>query len=265
MRQLMHRRGFALITVLWLVALLGTLAAGLLQVVRREQRVTENRVALTRGRWAQDACLAILEARYAEHADVRAVDTIDLGRGTWCRVRVVDLASRVNINTAPRAILAAVLGSDSLADAVERWKNRWPDSTAFGSVAALRLVPGFEAVSESWLDSNFTVEGDGRLNPNLVPPRVLEALPGLDAEAVHAILIGPPVSGLDQLGGRISSASRRNLASAYQTLSAALTFQPAWLEARVEGGVRGMRATAEARVLLVPLESRLAMVARVPW
>jgi len=264
MRRPTARRGFALITVLWLVALLGTLAASLLQVVRREQRVTENRVALTRGRWAQDACLAILEARYAEHSDVRVVDTMKLGRGTWCRVRVVDLASRVNINTAPRAILAAALADDSLAGAVEGWRDRRPGGMAFRNIAALRLVPGFEATPESWLDSNFTVEGDGRLNPNLVPPRVLEALPGLDAEAVHAILLGPTVTGLDQLGGRISSASRRNLSSAYQTLSAALTFQPAWLEARVEGGVLGMRATAEERVLLVPLESRLAIVARVP-
>src|SRR5678816_727598 len=38
MRLLTARRGFALITVLWLVALLGTLAGGLLLVIRREQR-----------------------------------------------------------------------------------------------------------------------------------------------------------------------------------------------------------------------------------
>jgi type II secretory pathway component PulK len=116
------RRGFALLTVLWLVALLGGVTGGLLMLVRREQRSSANREAITRIRWADDACLAILQARYAKQPDVRVVDSIDLGRGVWCRVAVTDLAARVNLNTASGAMLRALLGSVSPAAAIMVWR-----------------------------------------------------------------------------------------------------------------------------------------------
>jgi type II secretory pathway component PulK len=57
------RRGFALLTVLWLVALLGGVTSGLLMLVRRQQRISANRGAIMRVQWAENACLAILQAR----------------------------------------------------------------------------------------------------------------------------------------------------------------------------------------------------------
>ncbi|HET7603433.1 MAG TPA: hypothetical protein VFK36_10490, partial [Gemmatimonadales bacterium] len=117
------RRGFALLTVLWLVALLGGVTSGILVLVRREERISANRGALMRVQWAESACLAILQARYSGYPDVRRVDSMDLGRGVWCRATVTDLAARVNLNLASGAILRAVLGSDSLAAAVMDWRD----------------------------------------------------------------------------------------------------------------------------------------------
>jgi hypothetical protein len=279
------RRGFALLTVLWLVALLGGVTGGLLMLVRREQRSSANREAITRIRWADDACLAILQARYAKQPDVRVVDAIDLERGVWCRVAVTDLAARVNLSTASGAMLRAVLGSDSLAAAIMDWRDAdsvpeaqgaarpWyaarqrdgPRNAPFRSVNEILLVRGFEAASIMWLDSVFTVEGDGRINPNLVSAAVLRGLPGLTAEAIQMLGMGPSVTGLDQIMSRVSSPSRQQLASSYRELSAQVTFQPAWLEARIDAGVEGAAVRAPERLLLVPLESRLAIISRQPW
>jgi general secretion pathway protein K len=279
------RHGFALLTVLWLIALLGGVTGGLLVLVRREQQLSANRGVITRIQWAENACLAILQARYAGHPDIRTVDSTDLGRGVWCHAAVTDLAARVNLNLASGAMLRAVLGSDSLAAAVLDWRDAdavadaqgaerpWyaarqrdgPRNAPFRSVRELLLVRGFETAPPMWLDSVFTVEGDGRINPNLVAPAVLRGLPGLDAEAIHMIAMGPSIAGLDQLMGRVSSASRRGMASAYRELSAQLAFQPAWLEARLDAGVEGSAVRAAERVLLVPLESRLAVISRQPW
>jgi hypothetical protein len=116
-----------------------------------------------------------------------------------------------------------------------------------------------------WLDSVFTVEGDGRINPNLVSAAVLRGLPGLTAEAIQMLGMGPSVTGLDQIMSRVSSPSRQQLASSYRELSAQVTFQPAWLEARIDAGVEGAAVRAPERLLLVPLESRLAIISRQPW
>lgn len=279
------RRGFALLTVLWLVALLGGVTSGVLLLVRREQRLSTNRGQITRIRWAQNACLAILQARFAEHPEVRVIDSTELGHGVWCRATVTDLAARVNLNLATGAILRAVLGSDSLVAAVMDWRDAdsvpeargaerpWyaarqrdgPRDGPFRSVRELRLVRGFEGASLTWLDSAFTVEGDGRINPNLVSPAILRAHPGFDTEAIHMVAMGPPITSLDQLMGRVSSASRRTVAAAYRELSAQLAFQPVWLEARLDAAVAGSEVRAPERVLLVPLESRLAVISRQPW
>jgi type II secretory pathway component PulK len=279
------RRGFALLTVLWLVALLGTVTGGLLIMVRREQRLAVNRITMTRARWAEDACLAILEARYVHQPGIREVDSTDLGAGSWCRATVVDLAARVNLNTADRMLLGAALGSDSLAEAVLDWRDGdsvpgvggaertgyaarqrdGPRNAPFRSVAELTLVRGFEQAPVARLESLFTVEGDGRINPFLVHPSILRGLPGLDAEAIHALTLGQPVGSLDELSARLSPASRGRISASYRQLTTLLTFQPSWLEVHLEAGVRDAPVRGSERVLLVPLEARLALVTRRAW
>ena len=283
-----ERGGFALITVLWLLALLGALTAGVLVAARREQRLGANRIALEREAWAMDGCLAILEARYLHDSAVRTVDSTDLGQGSWCRAVATDPGGKVNINLAPDELIAAALGSDTLAAAVLDWRDadtlprpggaerRWyaehgrehPRDGPFESVQELRRVRGLESAPIGLLDSRFTVDGDGRVNPWLLPDAVLRALPGFDAEAVMAIRgTGPaarPVTSLDQLIGVLPPSSRARVAAAYSQLSSMLVFQPAWLDIRLEAGAPRGSIVSRMRVLAVPLEGRLAIVAREP-
>ena len=127
---------------------------------------------------------------------------------------------------------------------------------------SLRSSPTFTAVALGVLALGI---GASTAIFSVVDAVVLRGLPGLDAEAIHMIAMGPPIAGLDQLMGRVSSASRRGLESSYRELSAQLAFQPAWLEARLDAGVEGSAAHAAERVLLVPLESRLAVISRQSW
>src|SRR5258705_10766181 len=100
----MTRKGFALLTVLWLITTLSAVVGVALATTRLGQRVTLNRIALTRGRWAAEACLAIVQARWAQHR-VTDTATIDLGRGMRCAWRIEDPTARVNVNTAEREVL----------------------------------------------------------------------------------------------------------------------------------------------------------------
>ena len=93
----MSRRGFALLTVLWLVAALGAVTAAALLAARLGADTTRNRIILARAEWAREACGEILLARYAKDPTVRLVDTVDLGRGTWCRVELEDIAARLRV------------------------------------------------------------------------------------------------------------------------------------------------------------------------
>ncbi len=56
-------RGLALLAVLWMIVLLTAIVAGGIHAVRMEGAAALNRVALERGRWAAEACLAAAVSR----------------------------------------------------------------------------------------------------------------------------------------------------------------------------------------------------------
>src|SRR5262245_66125679 len=110
----MTRRGFALLAVLWvLTALTAVTGAGLL-IARIGSETTRYRVLLARAEWAREACGDILQARFAANPAIRAVDTVDLGRNTWCLASISDPSAKLNINTAEREQLAQIFYSARL-------------------------------------------------------------------------------------------------------------------------------------------------------
>lgn len=113
-----RERGFALLAVLWLVTALAALALAGTAAARVAGAVTMNRVALTRARWAAEACLAT--ARAMLDSVVRANqplaafdgDTLYFATGARCWSRVVehDEDGRVNLNAASAPALATLPG-----------------------------------------------------------------------------------------------------------------------------------------------------------
>lgn len=283
------RRGFALFTVLWLIAALSAVTATALTTARLGRWATANRIALRRGRWAADGCLEIFQGRMTTSAQLPALDSVDLGNGTWCRLRLDDPESRLNLNTASDAAVATVLGSDTLAARVLDWRDSddvarpggaerdWyamngrqaPRNAPFASVGELRLVRGFDSTMVARATALVTVRGPGRINVNTASAPVLLTLPGFTPFVVDAVLehrsAGGRYGDLDALVYGVPLAARSDLLAHYAELRQAVVFAPELVVAHLEGHVPASSVVAEETVTLVPAGNRLAVVRREVW
>jgi hypothetical protein len=262
----MSNRGFALLAVLWLLVALTAVGGVSIAVTRLGAATTRNRILLARADWAREACGEILFARYAQHAGVRALDTIDLGRGTWCAARLEDPGAKVNINLVDRQQLLAALSGVSAPSSVTALTDSVIARRPFADVAELADLPGIDSVMLGRLASLLTVRGPARVDLNAAPPDVLTTVPGLTIEAIRVILgrraMGQPLTSADELAAPISPPARKVLYGQYQDFLRAAAFAPAQLVAMVTGGVHGTRLTARATLTVVPLPERLAVVRR---
>lgn len=279
----MNRRGVALLAVLWVITALASLAGVSMAVARIGARTSRNRLLLGRAGWAREACAEILLARYTTQAGVSALDTVDLGRGTWCRASVTDPAAALNVNLATPDALLQVLRRPALVDAVLDWRDEddlvrpdgaeaeWyrergrapPRNGPLADMAELGLVRGFDDSVLSRVEPLLTTRGDGRINPALAAADVIAGLPGVDAAAAFERPVGvnPPRT-LDDWLARVPASSRPAMLAQYRALLAATTFVPASLAITVEGGVRGTRIVASATLTVVPVAARLAVIRR---
>lgn len=282
----MTRRGFALLAVLWFVLVVGGLALATAAGARGGVTLADNRVTLTRGRWARNACLAILRARIDRDTVPARVGPIDLGGGQWCRAEVFRPASRLNVNLASEAALRTVIGNDTLADRVLDWRDaddvprllgaerewyqraqaRAPRNGPFADVGELRDVAGMERFSEDQLRALFTIRGDGRLDPNLAPPAVLATLPGLDASALAILALArarqQPIEGFDALLAQLPAASQASVRGQFRSLTTQVIWRPEELIVSIVGGVTGHRPVDSAVVTLRVMGRRSAVLTR---
>jgi type II secretory pathway component PulK len=283
----MNRGGFALLAALWLIVAITAVMAATLAGTRTGLTASQNRIALTRGGWAAEACGAILEARYSAHSNVRVIDTADLGEGLWCTGRLEEPADRVNLNVASSEQLRSLLESDSLSDALLDWRDpdtlaradgaeqRWylqhdrlpPRDGPLAAPAELRLIRGFDSITVAKLLPFITTYGDGRIDLSTAPVEVIVTLPGLGAEAWsvldHGRASGTPLDGLESLASALSPGGRALLLASQRELQQATTFAPALFEGTFAGGVRGLRIVGHRSALLVPVGTRLAILRRI--
>src|SRR5437773_5962055 len=194
----MSRRGFALLAVLWTLTAITMLTGAAMVVARLGSTTTRNRVLLTRAGWAREACTEILQARYAQDPFVRRLDSVDLGRNTWCSAALEDPSMKLNLNLSDRAALVTVLQSvvhpstraDSLVDALLDWRDPDAIPRLFGAESSgswngpladvweLHYVRGFTDSLVGSLARFLTTRGTGAINLNAAPPKILATLPG---------------------------------------------------------------------------------------
>ncbi len=249
--------GFALITVLWLITVLATLVGISISEVRLGNQVSTNRIALTRGHWAAEACFAIMQARWRQ-GKLSDTATIDLGRRTRCTWGFLDPTARINLNTADPEIIRAVDTSTRFVQTVLDARRARP----FESVDQLTDLPGFDsATSDLW-----TVDGPGSVNITAAPLPVLFALPGLSPEAVQRILyrrsVRRPYTSVDELAADLSPPGRAALLARYSDLARLVTFSTPQLVVTVTGWVESQPPRSTIEVVVVPLPERLAVVRR---
>jgi len=281
----MTQRGFALLAVLWTITAVSVLAGAVMTVARLGSTTTRNRVLLARAGWAREACVEILQSRYAQDVSVRRLDSVDLGRGTWCAASLEDPAIKVNLNLADRPALVTVLQAvvrksalvDSLVDALLDWRDPDREPRRFGDEPAaarngpladvweLAYVRGFTDSLVARLVPFLTTRGTGAINVNAAPPEVLATLPGMTGEAIRMVIMdrrATPLPNADVLAGLLSPSARRTLFASYSEFVRSAVFASPQLVGIVTGGVRGTPLVARVTLTIVPVAGRLAVIRR---
>ncbi len=281
----MTRHGFALLTVLWLIAGLGAITAASLAVARVGAGASRNRILLIRAAWARNACEEILLARYAERERVEPLDSTDLGGGVWCDAVVEEAGTRLDLNRAAPEALSKLLGSDSLADALLDWRDgddvprpqgaerewyagrgrRSPRNGPFADPAELRWVRGFDSATVRRLEPLLTTSGEIAVDLNAAPAAVIASLPGLDAQAVAMILARRAAArfpSTDALLAVLPQSSRTALLDRYQEFTGRAAYGAGRVVLRVRGAAGRPTLVAGERLTVVPVPGRLAVIRR---
>ena len=223
------RGGFALLSVLWLIAALAILTLTQVAPAIVARRAAENRTQVTRARWAAHGCLALLRSRVAAGARAPGTDSVAFSETVWCTVESLRPDERLNPNFTDSAGLVRALGDPVMTASILDWidpddqprdggaEASWyrtrqratPRNSSLADPAELALVRGFEHATIADLESWFTTRGDGSVSPMRAERWVLESVSGL------------PFGWMD----RLTSARFSSPASAEQ-LVAALGLQP---------------------------------------
>lgn len=261
-----RRRGFVLMSVLWVVVGVSLAATAALIAAREAVATSLNRQAMTESEWHAEECIE--RARALIGAALSASTPPIPGVATWsmldsaltlaggasgprCVARLEPVGVAVNVNDADydqiRRVLLAGGKEDSharaLVDAALDWRDADHETRPAGGerdwyVAAGKLQPRngpFASIDElrqvRGFDDvqNFTTE-TGRICLNHAPAPVLASLPGFGAEIVEHVVGrragGVRVVSLIALAGEVSSTARDSIIAHFPELSSRTTIEP---------------------------------------
>ena len=230
-RAFPQRRGFVMLTILWIITIAAIVTTGAALVGRHAVMEGAARVALERGRWEALGC----ERRVVAAIDVAlgSAPTLDDATKLWrilpsavlgsplvarCNVSLDAAGTRLDANDAPDEMIVNLLDAigleadaPQLAEALEDWidpdddvrpsgaERGWyetagrivPRNGPLADVREMRRIRGFDAIGG--LDSVFATER-GRVSLATAPVSVLMAVPGITRETAEQIVT------LQQLG-----------------------------------------------------------------
>ena len=207
-------QGIALVSVLWVVALLAIVATGLTTSVRSESRIVGNTMELLQAQYAVEGGVELAAMNLMYPQTVRwpadgSVRELYIG-AIRVRIATTDITGRIDINYAPAELLRGLLLQtsiedeqvDMLVDAILDWRDsddfrhlsgaedsdyrlaRLPYGAKdgpFDSVDELRLVLGMTEEIYSSIESSLTIySGQVGVNPLHASSQVSAALSGLD-------------------------------------------------------------------------------------
>lgn len=287
----MTRRGFALIAVVWVIAIVSVLALGATLSARETVAAVRNRTALTRAAWLGEGCVALSRALVdSVLVDATAWSRLDQlrlpGRVRACDVTLEPAGMRLDVNGADEETLRRLIGSDSLAQAVLDWRDaddvprplgaerEWyvamggfpPRNGPLADLAELRRVRGFASLAG--FDTLLAFQ-PGRIALNHASAAVLAALPGFTPELVGRVVErrarGERLPSLAALAEGLSPMARDSLLTRRGDLVAAATVEPdAWvLTVIAPAGGSSLVAAIELRLAFGG--NRAAVVRRREW
>lgn len=200
--QRQHPHGLALVAVLWLIAALSIIVAGLLQSVRTEARLGAQWQADAQAGAAAEAVMQL--ALQSLVAAGKPIDHLTTGQFTWqdqaIAVQAMPLNGYIDLNAAPPELLAQMFQTaagvapdqaNTLAQAVLRERTQ-PGASGtppgFEAVEDLLRVPGIDYPLYARVAPLLTADlmaGSGRVNPLAAPLSVLRVLTGGDDAAAQ--------------------------------------------------------------------------------
>lgn len=212
-RRMRGQRGYVLIIVMGLLAILGVMSLSLRAATRTSYAQT---------RRFQDAIATEFLAKAAIDWVIHYVNTLarqdilwqapwldheatfrarKLGSGTFdiryreasgvMRYGLQDEEARLNINTADAATLAALPGLDhdtAQAIVAQRQQERWRTAEALVQQGLITADAWYGSAEATGLEADLTAWGSGKININTASPRVLAALPGSTPALVEALI-----------------------------------------------------------------------------
>lgn len=199
--------------VLWLVVILGTIAAGVVSATRDASRLAANARARVVARYAAESgieaslatindSLRVLTDSVARRAFLNALerrssgDSVRLGDGRFV-VAIVDASARLDVNAAPPEHLARLLAwftdpvrARAMADRVRAHVDGDGRTSApIRSLDALRSIPGTDERVLRLAAPYLTVDGDGVINRVSASDTVLAAAFGELREAPSRLVV----------------------------------------------------------------------------
>jgi general secretion pathway protein K len=215
-----RERGFALLLVIWVLAILSVLAAGFAASTRSETRLARNLLEAARARALAEAGAARATEALLQtdpRARWRADGTLYPMQfaGGAIRIRIEDEDGKIDLNLSPPELLAGLCAELAIADdtcgalvdgVVARRRAAAPppptgfrfnapqpapdrQHAAFTTIEELRQIPAVDAAAFARLRPFITVYGqNGKLDPAVAPREVLLAIPGVDPDAVERLL-----------------------------------------------------------------------------
>lgn len=210
---LRRSRGIALVSVLWVIALLTVVASGLSASVRSELQVVRNTAASMQARYATESGVELAAMNLMYPQSVRwpadgSIRDVDIGTAKL-RIATWDETGKVDLNHAPANLLANLLvttGVDSgeadlLVDAILDWRDtddfrrlngaegtdyrvagldHEPRDAPFETVDELRFVLGMTEEIYAAIEPALTVySGRSGVNASVASQQVSQALQGL--------------------------------------------------------------------------------------
>lgn len=265
MIELRARRGFTMITVLWVMTAAAIVAAAGALAGRNAVNAASNRVHLARAFWLASGCVARVQA--AVDTTLALAKTFEDAADTWrmlgravpppdrCSISLEAAGTRLDINSASEEMLRSLFvalgydGAQSLAAAVGDWRE---SNGALADLRELACLRGFENMTD--LDSVLTTE-PGRISLATAPATVLLAVPGFTRETADRVVelerAGTPVVDVASLSALVSRSSADTLLARFAEVVRLTTTTPdAWIvTTRVSVGKPPVTVTLSRRLL----------------
>lgn len=193
-KRLAPRRGMALLTVLWMVAALSIMVAGMVRSIRTEARLTGGaRQISVAGAMGDAAIHLVLQDLLGRSEPQTSLAIVDVPyHGQSIAVEVLPLNGLIDLNKAPVELLSAAMATaagmppaqaEQAAQAIQEWRTARDAQgrvQTFEALEDLLQVPGIDYDLYANIAPLLTADqsGSGRVNPMAAPESVLSVLAG---------------------------------------------------------------------------------------